>query len=472
MHVNGNPIITGVTKWFLRVTEPKIELAESQKLFSGTDLKQLILPLFFEQLLALMVGVADTLMISYAGEAAVSGVSLTNQFTMIFLYVFTALASGGAVVVSQYVGAKDKVRGDLAAGQLMLISGITSLALMAIVLCFAEAMLRFLFGGVEAEVMSAGMTYIRISAYSYPAIAIYNTGAALYRSLGRTGVTMKISLGMNIINVIGNTIGIFVLQAGVAGVAWPSFISRVFAAVVMTVLCVRNSNTVTLRLKNILTWSGRMIKRILGIAIPNSIENGLFQVSKVVLSSMVALFGTSQIAANGVAQSFWSLSALTGIAMGPAYITVIGRCMGARDSKAADYYMQKMIRITFVASITWNTLITVITPLVLKLYALPESTLRLIMILVILHNVFNAVIFPISGPLPNGLRAAGDVKYTMYVSLFATVVCRVLFSWIFGIVLNMGVIGITLAMACDWCIRAAFFMHRYKKGVWKTFHVI
>ena len=184
MHVNGNPIITGVTKWFLRVTEPKIELAESQKLFSGTDLKQLILPLFFEQLLALMVGVADTLMISYAGEAAVSGVSLTNQFTMIFLYVFTALASGGAVVVSQYVGAKDKVRGDLAAGQLML-SPHHFAGFMAIVLCFAGSQLRFLFGRRGGEVMSAGMTYIRISAYSYPASPFNNTRRGLYRSLGR-----------------------------------------------------------------------------------------------------------------------------------------------------------------------------------------------------------------------------------------------------------------------------------------------
>lgn len=320
--------------------------------------------------------------------------------------------------------------------------------------------------------MEACVTYLRISAYSYPALAIYNAGAAMYRSMGKTNVTMYLSLLSNGINVVGNAVGVFVLHAGVAGVAYPSLIARVFSAVVITWLCFNRKNVIWLERRHIFFWDKAMVRRILGIAIPNGIENGLFQLAKVALSSITALFGTAQIAANGVAQSFWSVAALMGTAMGLAFVTVTGQCMGAGDKEAAEYYMRKLLKLTFVSSIIWNGLILAATPLALQGYALSAEAAGLTVILVIIHNLLNAVCYPLSGALSNGLRAAGDVKFTMYVSLASTVAGRVLFSVIFAVWMNMGVIGVALAMCLDWGIRAVIFWIRFVKGSWKKFSVI
>ena len=458
-----------------RLTEPAGTIPDERKIFSNHDLKILIVPLFLEQLLEVLVGVSDTFMVSYAGEAAVSGVSLVNMFNTVFIFLFSALAAGGAVVVSQYIGSRDEKNGNLSAGQLVMIAAVFSAAVTVFSLALNRQLLRVLFGEVDPDVMEACVTYLQISAYSYPAIAFYNAGAAVYRSMGKTGVTMNISLAANGINIVGNAVGVFILHAGVAGVAYPSLIARTFSAVVILILCFRKKNCpVSVRLvgKNIFRWEGSMVKRILSIAVPNGIENGLFQLTKVALSSITALFGTVQIAANGVAQSFWSVAALMGTALGLAFVTVIGQCMGAGDTEAAEYYMKKLLRITFLASILWNALILAATPLVLKGYALSDEAADLVVVLVIIHNIFNALFYPLSGALANGLRAAGDVRYTMYVSIFSTIGCRVVFSVLIGIFLDLGVIGIAFAMCLDWMIRAMFFWIRFRRGKWKEFRVI
>lgn len=445
---------------------------QQTSLFSNKSLKTMIIPLFLEQLLIMLVGMADTLVVSYAGEAAVSGVSLVNQFNTIFIYLFTALVSGGAVVISQYIGRKAKDDAGESASQLLSFSTVFSILVAVVVLLGNERMLRLMFGKVEDSVMRSCITYLRISAYSYPALAVYNSGAALFRSIGKTSVTMYLSVASNIINVIGNLLGVFVLHAGVAGVAYPSLIARTFSAVVITVLCFQRKNAVSYRCKWIFRWNGEFMKQILKIAIPNGMENGVFQLVKVALSSIVALFGTYQIAANGVAQSIWSLAALAGVAMGPVFITVIGQCMGNGDTKAADDYFKKLTRITVLLSSAWNLLIFLLTPLFMRFYALEAETKRLVILLVLIHNLFNAIAYPFSGALSNGLRAAGDVKFTMYVSVISTLAVRLLLSWLLGIVLQMGVIGIAVAMVCDWIIRAVIFFWRQKSGKWKIFRVI
>lgn len=442
------------------------------ELFSGKELKKMIIPLFLEQLLVLFVGLADTLIVSYAGETAVSGVSLVNQFNNIFIYLFTALASGGAVVISQYIGRQERNHAGEASSQLLMFSTVFSVIIMAVVLIGNEALLRILFGKVEKPVMDACITYLKISAYSYPALAIYNSGAAMHRSLGKTNVTMYISVASNGINIIGNVIGVFVMNAGVAGVAWPSFIARVFSAAAITILCFKKKNQVTYRRKWIFCRNGRLLRSILRVAIPNGVENGIFQLVKVALSSIVALFGTYQIAANGVSQSIWALAALAGIAMGPVFITVIGQCMGNRNTEAAEYYFGKLTKITLIISTVWNLLIFLLTPIFLHFYSLSRETKQLVILLVLIHNVFNAAVYPFSGALSNGLRAAGDVKYTMYVVVISTIAVRLLLSWLLGIVLNMGVIGVALAMVCDWVIRAVLFFRREKTGKWKNCQII
>lgn len=441
-------------------------------LFTNRDLKAMIVPLFLEQLLVMLVGLADTLIVSYAGEAAISGVSLVNQFNTVFIYLFTALASGGAVVISQYIGRKAADEAGRSASQLLLFSILFSCAMAVAVLLFNETLLRLLFGKVAPDVMQACITYLRISAYSYPALAIYNAGAAVYRSMGKTKVTMYLSLIANLINLAGNAIGVFYLKAGVAGVAWPSLIARVFSAAAITLLCFQKRSVVAYDRRSLLKWNGERMRQILRIALPNGLEDGVFQLVKVALSSIVALFGTYQIAANGVAQSIWSLAALAGLAMSPVFITVIGQCMGSRDTRAADAYFAKLTRITLLLSGVWNALILLLTPLFLQLYALEPQTKQLVIWLVLIHNVFNAVAYPFAGAVVSGLRAAGDVRFTMGVSILSTLGVRLVLSYMLGIVLNMGVIGIALAMAADWVARSVIFHARVKGGKWKAFQVI
>lgn len=439
--------------------------------FSNRDLVRMIVPLFFEQLLVMLVGLADTFFISQAGEAAVAGVSLVNQFNTVFIFLFTALAAGGAVVVSQYVGTGDRELASEASSQLLMFSTVFSLAMTVGVLAFARPLLTLMFGRVEPEVMDACLVYLRISALSYPALAIYNAGAALYRSVGRTSVTMVVSIVSNVVNIVGNYVGIFVLHAGVAGVAWPSFAARMVSAAIITWLAFGNED-VRYRLRQICSWNGPLLAKIGGIAVPNGAENAVFQLTKVALSSIVALFGTYQIAANGVAQSIWSLAALAGSAFGPVFITVIGQCMGAGDVQAAERYFVRLMRITLAFSVAWNVLVFAATPFILRFYALEPETISLVIQLVALHNAFNALVFPFSGCLGNGLRATGDVAFTMWVSIAATLAVRLVLSYVLGVLLGMGVMGIAWAMCADWFARAVALLWRWRSGAWKTKRVV
>lgn len=454
------------------IIEPKMQIDESQKRFSNRELMSLIFPIIIEQFLALLVGMADTLMVSYAGEEAVSGVSLVTQLNNIFILIFTALASGGAVVASQYIGRKDRKNGVTAASQLVMITTAVSMIMTILILIFSENILLLLFGKADAGVFDAGLVYLKISAYSFPFLAVYNGCAGLFRSMGKTKTLMNVSIAMNAINIAGNAIGIFVFHAGVKGVAYPSLVSRIFAAIVMIILSVNTKNPLYVSVKEIFLWNGRMVGRIFHIAVPNSVESGLFQISKVALSAILASFGTVQIAANGVAQSFWGMSALFCLAMGPGFITVIGQYMGAGDVEGADYYMRKLLRITIFGAAVWDIAFIFLTPQLLLLYSLSDETVHLVIILVIIHNVLNFILCPFSFSMSNGLRAAGDVKFTMYASIFATVICRVALSVLFGVVLQWGVVGLTLAMVCDWIIKALLVFMRYRSGKWKEFQVI
>lgn len=447
-------------------------MEQETALFSGKDLKNMIAPLFLEQLLLALVGIADVFVVGFVGEAAVSGVSLVNSFNTIFLNLFVALASGGAVVISQYIGSRDRRRAGAAATQLLTVSAVFSVAMAVAVLLSGASLMELMFGRVEDDVMDACVTYLRISAYSYPALAVYNAGAALYRSFGKTSTTMYLSVAANVMNIIGNCVGVFVLHAGVAGVAWPSLISRSFSAVVITALCFSRKNPVRYTKTWLLRLDGTLQKKILRIAVPNGMESGIFQLVKVALSSVAALFGTYQIAANGVAQSIWSMAALVSVTMGPVFITVIGQCMGAGKIQQAEMYFKRLMKITLGFAAAWNGLILALTPLMLSFYALEPETKRLAILLVLVHNIFNTVAFPFADPMGKGLRAAGDVRFTTAVSLFTTIGVRLVFSIVFGITLGMGVMGIAWAMCLDWSIRGVIFILRQRSGKWKTFQII
>lgn len=441
-------------------------------MFSNKDLRKLIFPLFVEQFLLMFVGIADTFVVSFSSEADVSGVSLVTSFNTVLIFLFTALSSGGAVIISQYIGCKNNDKASRSSGQLLMISTVISIVMTVLILVFHSQLLHALFGKITKEVMNACDIYLIITTVSLPALAIYDAGAAMCRSIGKTNVTMYISVVTNIINVVGNCVGVFVLHLGAAGVAYPSLISRILSAIAVTVFCFSKKINVRYRFKDIFAWDNFLLKKIMNIALPNGLENGVHQLVKVALSSMVALFGTYQIAANGVAQSIWSLAAIMGLAMAHVYTTVIGQCMGARDIDAANFYFKKLNKITFVLSVLWNALIFAITPLIVRYSAISPEAKKLVIWLVLINNIFNGLAYPFAGSLSNGLRAAGDIKFTMIVSITLTIFARLFFSALFGMWLKMGVIGVAIGMSMDLVFKAVIFIYRYKSQKWTKFQII
>lgn len=442
------------------------------ELFSNKALRQLIIPLVIEQVLVILVGVADTMMVSYAGEAAMSGVSLIDMYAYMIITIMSAVSTGGAVIVSQYLGNKDNQNANLSASQLMTISFLVSTALMIISMVLHKRILNLFFGSIEPDVMRAADTYLLITAISFPFLGIYDSGAALYRSMEKTNVTMYVSLLMNVINMVGNAVGIFVLKAGVVGVAVPTLISRIVAGVVMTSLVFKKSNAVYVSIKEIFSYKCSYIKRILSIAIPNGIENGLFALGRILVLSITSLFGTTQLAANCAALSISQVAILVVNAVNLAMITVVGQCVGAEDYSQASMYMKKLIKISYISTFILSAVVCFALPFILRLYKLSEEAYHLAFTLVFIHNIAAIILHPLSFNLPNGLRAAGDAKYTMYVGIGSMIVFRLGVAVIFGIVLRLGAIGVFIAMAADWTARSVLFVERYISGKWRNYRAI
>lgn len=436
------------------------------RLFSKKDLRKLIIPLILEQTLAITVGMADTMMISSAGEAAVSGVSLVDMFNNLIISVLAALATGGAVVTSQCIGAGRREEACRSARQLVFTEAAITIGISVLVLLFHRQILGLFFGQIEADVMQNAIIYLIISVFSFPLLAVYDSCAALYRSMGNAQITLKISLLMNVINVVGNAIGVYVLKLGVAGVAIPSLVSRGVAGVVLFTLLHNPDNLVFLT-RGKFKVDGTIVKRILFIGIPSGIENGIFQLGRVLVVSIIAAFGTSQIAANGVANSLDSMGCIVGQAMSLAMITVIGRCVGAGEEGQVRYYTKKLLGETYFYAAVINSIILLLLPWILQIYGLGEETTRLSYILVMIHDGMAIFLWPASFVLPNMLRACNDVKYTMVVSIFSMITFRIGFSYVFGVHMGWMAVGVWAAMVIDWVFRVLCFVGRYLAGTWR-----
>ena len=436
------------------------------RLFSKKDLRKLIIPLILEQTLAITVGMADTMMISSAGEAAVSGVSLVDMFNNLIISVLAALATGGAVVTSQCIGAGRREEACRSARQLVFTEAAIKIGISVLVLLFHRQILGLFFGQIEADVMQNAIIYLIISVFSFPLLAVYDSCAALYRSMGNAQITLKISLLMNVINVVGNAIGVYVLKLGVAGVAIPSLVSRGVAGVVLFTLLHNPDNLVFLTREKFKV-DATIVKRILFIGIPSGIENGIFQLGRVLVVSIIAAFGTSQIAANGVANSLDSMGCIVGQAMSLAMITVIGRCVGAGEEGQVRYYTKKLLGETYFYTAVINSIILLLLPRILQIYGLGEETTRLSYILVMIHDGMAIFLWPASFVLPNMLRACNDVKYTMVVSIFSMITFRIGFSYVFGVHMGWMAVGVWAAMVIDWVFRVLCFVGRYLAGTWR-----
>ena len=436
-------------------------------LFTQSQLLKLTWPLLVEQFLAVTVGMADTMMVSRCGEAAISGVSLVDMINNLIIVLFSALATGGAVVVSQFLGAREQKSANKSAGQLILLSGILGLGVGVLCFVLARPMIRLFYGSIDADVLDAGTLYLKIIAVSYPFLALYNAGAALFRSMGNSRISMQISVLMNIINIVGNAVCIFGLKMGVDGVAWPSVVSRVVAAGLILGKCYQKGHA--LQVPRTVQLDVGMTRRILGIGIPSAFENSLFEAGRILVVGMISTFGTVQIAANAVANNLDGMGVIPGKALSLAMITVVGQCVGAHDTDQAVYYIKKLMLWTYSVMGVAHMLVLIFVKQLVGLYSsLSPETAQLATTLVQIHSVAAIILWPAAFTLPNALRAANDVKFTMIVSIASMILWRVSFSYILCVNMQLGAIGVWIAMIIDWVCRTSFFVGRVLSGKWKT----
>lgn len=436
-------------------------------LFDNKALRRLVIPLILEQALNVTIGMADTMMVASCGEAAVSGIALVDSINFLLIHIFTALATGGAVVTSQYVGKKDLKSGCISANQLVMTVAGLSAVIAAAALLFRPVILRAVFGVIEPDVMKNAMTYFALSACSYLFLGLYNAGAALFRAMGNSKLSLYTSIVMNLLNVCGNALFIFGLHMGVFGAGLATLIARIAASVFILVMLARKKYPI--HLENVFPFRFRwdMIRNILRIGIPNGLENGVFQIGKILVASLVSTFGTASIAANAVASNISNVQVLPAAAIGTALITVVGQCVGAKEFEQAKMYTKKLMLAAMLATAAISFFICFNVRTVAGFYHLSEEGTRIAVTMMLIHGIFCPFIWPWSFAFPNALRAANDAKYTMIVSILSMWLCRIGLSYLFGKYMGLGAVGIYIAMVIDWVVRSACFIPRFFGGKWQ-----
>ena len=456
------------------MTEQTQALDRSNLLFSRDALIRLIVPLIIEQLLLMTVGMADTVMVTTAGEATVSGVSLVDNINTLIIQIFSALSTGGAVVVAQYLGRQETHSAKTAAKQLLYAMTGISAVLMILALIFRQHILSLIFGQVEPAVMDSALVYFLLTAAAYPFMGIYNAGAALFRAMGNSKVSMINSFIINVINILVNAILIFGFGMGAAGAGIGTLVSRIAAAVIIMVMLRHPGLTVQVDDIFHFEFNGSMIRRILFIGIPTGMENGMFQAGKLMVLNLITTFGTSAVAANAIANSISGVINVPGSAMGLAIITVIGRCIGAGDTRQAVHYTKLLVGCSYLSMLIMGSALFFSADFLVTLFNLSPEAMAMASQVLKLCAIANMLFWPMAFTLPNSLRAAGDAVFTMVVSLTTMFVCRVALSYVFSCSwgLGLGLLGVWLAMFCDWIVRAVCFLWRYWRGSWKKIHVI
>lgn len=436
-------------------------------IYSNGDLRKLILPLIMEQLLAILVGMLDTVMISGVGEAAVSGVSLVDNINILVINIFAALATGGAVVAGHALGQKNREQAGKSAWQMVLFLLYSSAVMIVMLLALHKAILRAIFGQVEEAVMNSAVIYLTITGLSVCPLALYNGCAALFRAMGDSRTTMYISLLMNLLNLVGNAILIFGFGLGVAGAAISTLAARTVAAVFIFKLMFDGKKEINFKGRLTLRMDFLQVKKILYIGIPNGLENSLFQLGKILLLSLVSTFGTSAIAANAVCGTITNFNILPGMAINMALLSVASYCIGAGDFGQTRYYTRKLMRLTWLCMSAVSFIMIVGAPLFLKIYHLTSETTTLALQVIRFHAVMCMVAWVASFTLPNALRAAGDVMWTMVIAIVSMWVFRIGSAYFFSNVFRLGLIGVWIAMTIDWMFRGICYTVRYRGGKWE-----
>ena len=448
------------------------ETTEKQPIFTKKDLITLISPLVIEQILTVTMGLADTYMVSGVGEAAVSSVSLVDSLNILILQILSALATGGAVVCGQYLGRKDNKGAKKCAAQLYFVLLVSTLTVMLAVMCTSRLILHGVFGSIEEEVMKFAQIYFLISAVSYPFMGIYQAGAALFRAQGNSRTSLHASLVMNVINVCGNALMIYGFHLGVLGAALATLAGRVFAAVWIILQHQKKINPYRMEGIGDLKPEKNYIVPILSIGIPSGLENGMFQIGKLCVSSLTSTLGTAAIAANAVANTVTTVANIPGNAMNLAIIPVISRCLGAGDKKQAKHYAKCLLGIAACGLAATNVILYLVIPDVAAAFHLSEAAREMCVHVVHWFCVFSIFCWALSFTMPNVLRSGGDSKYTMTVSSVSMWLFRVILSYIFVLKLHMGLTGVWFGMFIDWICRDIFFTLRFISGKWMDHKLI
>ena len=435
--------------------------------FSKQDLRKLIVPLVIEQLLAITVGLADSMMVAQVGEAAMSAVSLVDTVNVLLVNAFAALATGGAVIAGQYLGRREAAKAGNSGQQLLLFMGETSLLVTALFYLGKGFVLGVVFGQVEPDVAAYANTYYLIVESSIPFLALYSAGAALFRVMGNSKISMWVSLLMNVINVTGNALLIFGFHMGVEGVAIPTLVSRLAAAAAMIVLLKRPG--LPLRIESFTFHHDRyVVKHILRFGVPNGMEGSMFQLGKILLLSTVSVLGTASVAANAISNTACTFQCVPGNALGLAMVTVVSRCVGAGNYEKARFYTKKLLKSTYFYMWGTITLTLLLLPLIMRLYNVSDEAAAYAREIIWMHGIVACVLWPASFTLPQALRAAGDTRFTMVVSTVSMWTLRVGLGILLGRYWGFGVVGLWMAMFADWMLRVAFFLPRFHGHKWET----
>ena len=440
------------------MTATKTPAFHKPPLFTRQQLIALLLPLIAEQALSVTIGLADTLMVSSVGEAAVSGVSLVDSFNTLMIQIMSALATGGAVVTSQYIGRQEPKDAKNAAAQIMFILSSFSLLVAAVVVAGRHAILRGIFGSIDVDVMRYAETYFLLSALSYPFIGLYNAGAALFRAQGNSKISMISSLVMNVVNIGGNAVLIYGFKMGVMGAALASLVSRAIACVAVLYLLQRPACPLRVDGLQALAPKARLIQQILRVGIPAGIENGMFQIGKLSVSSLTSTLGTAAIAANAV---------------GMAALTVVGQCLGAGEKDQAVYYSRRLMLFAYCGAWFMNlSAFLFANKFALGLFSLSPEAYAMALEVMVWFNIVSLFIWPSSFTMPNILRAAGDARFTMTVSIVSMWAFRVGFCYLCVLAFHGGLLAIWMGMYLDWAFRSLCFFVRFVRGKWLEQQVI
>ena len=437
----------------------------SRPLFNRQQLISLFLPLVAEQALSISIGLADTLMVSSVGEAAVSGVSLVDSFNVLMIQLLSALATGGAVVASQYIGHREEKNARAAAAQILFIMSSFSVLVAAVVVVGRHAILRGIFGSIDADVMRYAETYFLLSALSYPFIGLYNAGAALFRAQGNSKISMMSSLVMNVVNIGGNAILIFGFGMGVMGAALASLISRAVACCAVLFLLQKPDCMLRITGLSALRPDGGLIRRILRVGIPAGIENGMFQIGKLSVASLTSTLGTAAIAANAVANTTSTFLNIPANAVSMAVLTVVGQCLGAGEQ--AVWYARRLLLVAYCGAWVMNLSgFFFADRWALSWFNLSPEASAMALEVMMWFNIVSLFFWPSSFTLPNILRSAGDASFTMAVSIVSMWVFRVGFCYLWVLRMGGGLLSIWMGMYLDWVFRSLCFAVRFVRGRW------